>query len=556
VTPDQFFPKERSADIDKQALSWSREWHKLIEPGTMSYRGISFGEVLEYELYHLFVGVLRSAVIADAILNDPFDKVYLPSTDHLARAQGIGFSTLCYETLPPILAEMAARKGLKVARLEHAGRQVTKPDHKRTLYTDPNLIRSCALFFFKNRRDFAYLIRHRNRPRMAFVNAHEDGIIEKLRECSGRGVMTYPSFIHTPRSRRHAANLLSALRDEASVAKIDIMTTFRGTSLWRVVLPIVDNVLSVLVPLITARIHWTESFSKRFKPSSLVVYDDVAPLKRTVCLTLERQGVPVVVLQHGILTNDMAGMYVLPRTDGTQAVWGEYYRQWHLSRGKQADSQVVTGFSRHDNLLNMPPLDRDRLCERFGLDSRREVVLVATEWFQGVSSRYTIEHQERYIRMALKTLKACDDVQTVVKLHPGHQAKYRKIVSEIAAQEGAKVIIAGDSLWDLIRLSSFVIVSVSSVSVEALILGRPVISLDLVDGKDISGLVQDGLAMGASDEAGLERAIRKCLKDPESCVAPDGRREELLLPFTGSLDGQSSRRVAELIETMATRSQR
>jgi glycosyltransferase involved in cell wall biosynthesis len=99
-------------------------------------------------------------------------------------------------------------------------------------------------------------------------------------------------------------------------------------------------------------------------------------------------------------------------------------------------------------------------------------------------------------------------------------------------------------------------VSLSSVCLEALIQGKPVISVNMRDCRDISGLVQDGLAIGAYNEDELKDAVRKCIENPESCVAPEGRREELLLPFTGPLDRQSSRRVAELLEPMANRIER
>lgn len=137
----------------------------------------------------------------------------------------------------------------------------------------------------------------------------------------------------------------------------------------------------------------------------------------------------------------------------------------------------------------------------------------------------------------------------MVKLHPGFQDRFQKIVSEIAAQEGAKVVIAKDSLWDLIRLSSLVIVAVSSVCVEALILGKPVISIDVNDRTDLTGLVQDGLAIGAYDEDGIRRSIASCLEVAERTGAPIDRTKPQLVPFVYSADGHASQRVAELIET-------
>jgi CDP-glycerol glycerophosphotransferase (TagB/SpsB family) len=243
----------------------------------------------------------------------------------------------------------------------------------------------------------------------------------------------------------------------------------------------------------------------------------------------------------------------MPKVGDIQAVWGEYYRKWHTDRGKFAESQVVTGCPRYDGLFNLPPLDRDRLSRQFGLEPKLKVVLVATEWFEADTYRHTVEEEENYIRLVLRSLKVPGDIQIVVKLHPDSQDMYQRIVSEIAAQEGVKAVIAKDSLWDLIRLSSFVIVSTSSVCVEALILGKPVILVNLADQEDISGLVQDGLAVGAYSEDEIKTSIRKCMEVDAQHPAQADRTRQLLVPFIYLADGCASQRLAELIRTKSVR---
>jgi CDP-glycerol glycerophosphotransferase (TagB/SpsB family) len=236
-----------------------------------------------------------------------------------------------------------------------------------------------------------------------------------------------------------------------------------------------------------------------------------------------------------------------------QAVWGEYYRKWHTVRGKPAESQVVTGVPRYDGLFNLPPFDRDRLSRKFGLDPKLRVVLIATEWFEADTYRNTVEEEENYIRLVLRSLKVHGDIQIVIKLHPTFQDRYQRIVSEIAVQEGVKAVVARDSLWDLIRLSSFVIVSTSSVCVEALILGKSVISVNLTDQKDTSGLVQDGLAVGAYSEDEIVRSIGICMTAASRGPDHEDDKRSLLFPFIYLADGCASRRVAELIRAKSVR---
>jgi hypothetical protein len=343
------------------------------------------------------------------------------------------------------------------------------------------------------------------------------------------------------------------VRDETRTSKLDDSIVYDGIPLWGVLSPLVNQILSRHVPSITGRIQWTELFLTMFRPSALVVSEDIAPLSRSMCQVLKLRGIPVIVVQHGILSVDLAGFYAMPKVGDFQAVWGQYYREWHIDRGKSAETQVVTGFPRHDGLRNLPPIDREGVCRRFGLDARLKVVLVATEWFQAGSSRYTVEDEESYIRHVLRSLKVYVDIQIVVKLHPGRQERYNKIVSQIAEQEGVRVVIAKDSLWDLMRLSSFVIVSVSSVCVEALALDKPVISVNLADRRDITGLVQDGLAIGAYNESEIKRSVEICMTVAGREPDHDDNKRSLLFPFIYLADGCASQRVAELIRAKSVR---
>ncbi len=546
VTPDLFFSKEISSAIDKQAVRLCREWYKSVASPIPSFHGVSIGEMLEYDFYYLFVDALRSVEIARTILTDSFDAIYLPSLDSSIGFREIGFHTMCYETIPPILASLAGQKGIRVTRLELASNLGAEMRQKRGRHGYAGFAVSSVLLMLRNCADLPSILMNRNLVRLGLDNRVDQGIIRSLRNLDVRGLRTYPSFVQTPESWLHARAIGKLLRSEEMIAEIDREVVYDGVSLWRSLFPLIIRVVSRLIPLIIGRIQWTELFIKTFRPASFVVSEDIQPVSRAMCQVLKMQGIPIIVVQHGIVSNDMAGMYVMPIVGDCQAVWGEYYGNWHTERGKPLESQVVTGFPRYDGLFGLSPLDRDYLCRRFGLNPNLKIGLIITEWFQAITSRYTVEQEESYIRLVLRSLKDHADLQVVVKLHPGLQSKYHRIVSEIAEQEGVVVVIAKDSLWDLIRLSSFVIVSTSSVCVEALVLGKPVISVNLDEQEDVTGLVRDGLAIGAYSEDEIREAIGKCMEVDAQSPAQVDRTRQLLIPFMYLADGCASQRVAEL----------
>ena len=559
VTPDLFFSKEKSTAIDKQSAIFCRGWYRAIDHPLMSFHGALIGETLEFDFYHLFIDALRSVEIVRSLLEDSFETIYIPSLDF----EDSWYVLSCHYTLPSILVCLAGQKGMKVVNLERPSGVVAEtlrrhaPSRQwfRLLIDDVFLSLSCIQFLFRNFDSLASLFLDRRKARFAlsYQVYRYEGLVEELRDPNGRGLRIYPSLVHTPKSMLQINGVLKFLKDEKTISKLDDLIVYDGVPLWRMLSPQVYQMLSKQVPFIIGRMQWTELFVKLVRPASFVACDDVLPDHRSMCQVLKLLGIPVVIVQHGILVSDFEGLFVLPKVGDIQAVWGEYYRKWHIDRGKPAESQVTTGAPGFDKIVNLPALDRDKICKRFGPDPGLKVVLVITEYFGTSSSGYTVEEEERYIRLALRSLKTYDDIQIVVKLHPHSQSRYHRTVSEIAEQEGVRVIIARDSLWDLIRLSSFVIVSMSTVCLEALALGRPVIQINLDSFIGDSGLVQDGLAIGAYNEEEINKCVGICVRGVEQDKDEDDRRKSLLFPFLYTVDGRASERLAELIRAKSIR---
>ena len=553
VTLNNFFQSEKSAAIDKQAVKFCREWYEPVDQSLMSFHGVSLGEILEYDFYYMFIDALRSVEIARTILRESYDTIFVPSLDPSVGLRHLSAHTMCYQTLPPILTALAKKKGMRISRLGSA--LIGLPDlHQGPwLHGSANLVSTSARFVRANISDLTGSLVRRDSPRIALVGRQDETLIRGLRSVGARVLRTRPSYVHTPASWLHTRAILRLLRREDTIARINDHVEYDGISIWRLMFPVADGAVSRLIPDVFGRIQWTELFVKALRPTCFVVSEDITALPRAMCQVLRTNGVPTIVFQHGILSNDMAGMYLMPIAANCQAVWGEYYKNWHVERGKPPETQVVTGFPRHDELLTLPPLDRARLCGRFGLDPDKGTVLIIADWFQGITSRYTIEQDENYIRLVLRSLKGYDGIQIVVKQHPGLQANYDVVVPQIAEEEGVRVIVAKDSLWDLVRLSSFVIVSTSSVCIEALILGRPVISVNLNDKRDLTGLVKDGLSMGAYSEQGIKASVRICMESGEWDQARVERTRELLFPFIHFADGHASQRVAELVRAKSSK---
>ncbi len=303
-------------------------------------------------------------------------------------------------------------------------------------------------------------------------------------------------------------------------------------------------------PALIEYIEGAESLIRQLKPQMLVVPEDLSPVSRATCRVFRRHGLPVLVVLQGAVSVDVGGFHVMPREAQRIAVWGDLIRDWHLKRGKPADSQVVTGNPGFDPIAggHNPGESEVRRCLRLRPDSGS--ILLATEWFTGVSSGATVEGEERFIRHTLRALVQFPRFEVVVKLHPNYQAAYERLVRAIADEEGIEVVIAKERLWDLLAICDLAIVSNSTVGIEAMILGRPVVMVHAYEGVEEIPYVTARAALGASRPEEIASALARALNQERVREEMAEARRTFVPKYAYLQDGRASERVARVIEGM------
>ncbi len=189
------------------------------------------------------------------------------------------------------------------------------------------------------------------------------------------------------------------------------------------------------------------------------------------------------------------------------------------------------------------------------VDPNKGIITLATDWFAGVSAAATIEYEEVFIRNTLRALRKFPSHQVIVKLHPTHHIEYRRLVSTIADQEGTEVTITKDHLWDILAISDVVIVADSTVGLEAMILGKPVVSVQRYPHLERVPYVASGAgaALDASSVEDIEESVTKALGDEQIRRGLEAAQRDFVYQYAYSQDGEASARVAGLIRQMTQR---
>ncbi len=536
--PRDHFDATVGRDLDVLAAKLAQSWHTSLED-RLHHRGIPLGQMAEYDFTFLFIDALRSVDIARRLFEvRPPDRVFL-SRPSFSRSP----NAICHESLPSVVDYLARQRELPVT---WSGPENTR----RTPSTWRERTRDTILNGIVNSRTFFHSLRSDRTVLFMRVSSHA-----RIAAALGKLGLSGLSVPPTQRSRGKARRLVRAFeplwRDLQEDTAFRDALTYQDIPLSEVLEIRFRRFFREGLPALIASIEGAHWLARRLKPRMMVVAEDVSPAARALSRTLVRHGVPVLVLQHGTVSVDMGGFHVMPLEGGRQAVWGDLPREWHLQRGKAPDSQVVTGNPGFDTIASGWDAHPEEVRRRLGIDPQKHLILLATEWLSGTSSVVTVEDEEKFIRRTLRALKRFPDHQVVVKLHPGYQPAYEGLVRAIAEREGIAVTLAKRDLWDLLAIADVVIISNSTVGLEAMILGRLVVVVHAFEGMEEVPYVASGAALGAASQPeAIATAVEKALRDEEAREAMAQARDAFVLGYASEQDGLASTRVAQLIQEM------
>jgi UDP-N-acetylglucosamine 2-epimerase len=183
--------------------------------------------------------------------------------------------------------------------------------------------------------------------------------------------------------------------------------------------------------------------------------------------------IPVILLQHGLYYDSPEALEfnqfggVLPVESDIIACWGNSFKE----------SLVKWGFaSEKIKTIGHPPFDD--IFEIKNLAKEKKFVLLATSSpTMNIVSDLSIQTRMHYYDSILKICKTLTKLNKtlVIKLHPADEID----VTDIAKTVDQKIrVVKKGNIIDFLKLCEYVIVTdISTVMIEALILGKPVISI-------------------------------------------------------------------------------
>ena len=245
---------------------------------------------------------------------------------------------------------------------------------------------------------------------------------------------------------------------------------------------------------------------------------------RFLVFASKMENVLSIALQHGLIVQILNVAYSYSNQDvhgyknnlncqfpDVTATYGKNSKSSIIQIGKYKPERiVVTGQPRTDIFIeNKSRYSRERLSRKLGIDQKKKLVVFASQPLKEMSeSKITL-------LAIIEAVRHLDNVSLVVKLHPGDdEAYYKNIIKESNYNAAA---IKNIDLYELLYCSDLVISIQSTVILEALIMNKPVIKVNLIENYDVlGGLKHDGLIEVFNDND-LKKAIRRVLFDKKIC---------------------------------------
>ena len=537
-TPDEYLDNAIHEEINAKSIEMTQNWYKSLGD-KLSFKNISLGQMAENYFGYIFIETIRSIALSKRILSRE-----RPNIIYLPPKMGDG---LCYRMLPVAIKRIALN--IPIVILESSMKATLSKKIDNLINKVGFVLYGVSYVVNKCLHNIPILLKSKGKNIILFVYVSTyQRIYDEMNKSKNVCIeIFFPSLPSISRLGRSKIKDLCSLEKEFVQTKVANFY-YDGVSLKGILWDEFQQFFTVKAPSLVGDIEWAERIIKVLKSKCMVVFEDVTTISRTYCRVFKNNGVPVLVMRHGVAATRIGiGLYDLlisPLEASVQASWGE------VGIGeKHGGDDVITGNPQYDFASDNFNPDKIETCRRFKLNHEKGIIVVATEWYDSYTSAPTDEVGERFIRYTLRALKEFPDKQIVIKLHPTHSKKYGKIAKAIAEEENVEVTITASYLWELIDICDLVIVTTSTVGLDAMILDKPVVVVNIEGELDVIAYTPHA-AKGAYSIESIASSVREVLNNEQLQRELAVGRKEFIYKYAYIQDGKASYRVAELISKM------
>ncbi|MEW6008477.1 MAG: UDP-N-acetylglucosamine 2-epimerase [Candidatus Omnitrophota bacterium] len=538
-------------DIDNYVFrSITKNWYNLKEARTMlEYNSIKLGNLVEYEFKQFLIYRIKNLEVIKKAVNqhNPSKIISLEDTGELneavrliGRRSNIPSLTFSYHGALEIFIDLAQRLRARFSDFSNAiidsymrWRIMKENRFKSYILIDPKILNIVNVSMTDKKN---YLIQ----------SPVEKGLKIRFRIFKNYGVYLPYYFSSDNNLKTKFKNYWKNLKSNLTFRAL---FNYKDISYWEIIEEKLAYFITVSFPKIVKNIEFLKELDKAKRLRLIMLRSDARELEKTIALTANKLNIPTFSIQHGVLAEINGAVDIIC---DRLAVWGRATVEWYRSLGQEANKCVITGNPKFESLYNERGQNElsKSILDRLKLDSRKIILFAAIPKVK-LSSYYTDDRGEVLMRKILEAVKMIENVHLIIKVHPydNNSSIYRRIINESKVKN--VTLVKKENIYDLINVCQALIVPDSTTGLEAIILDKPLIYLNLTKRKDMIPYVQNGVALGVYKAQDIYSAINDILDNPQTRERLKQGRKEFIYDYAYKIDGQATNRVISLIEETA-----
>lgn len=250
--------------------------------------------------------------------------------------------------------------------------------------------------------------------------------------------------------------------------------TINDTSFWSIIKPDFIDIFKKRIPQYLLEIKLAKKLLEQYNIKKILVWNEVGITERILVKVAKSLGISTALLQHGYFY-DTADAYdmneyqsVLPQDVDHYLVWGNIMKDYLLKNNVSESNITVIGNPAFDNLSSVGDLSEEFILLATSPPVKAEIL------------DHTVSRNEIYLQTIKEICKIATRMnkKLIIKPHPSpDESDFNDIVTEI----NPNIVIAKTgAISNLIRSCQvMIVIDVTSVILEAQILKKPVISVDV-----------------------------------------------------------------------------
>lgn len=233
------------------------------------------------------------------------------------------------------------------------------------------------------------------------------------------------------------------------------------------------------------------------------------------------------------------------------ALFGNAVKKMFISEGIDPKRIVLTGSPKFDQVYYSKDGNSKQLvCEKWDIPADKEIILLLTQYFVEAGI-WSSEQRRSFVTAVANAVALIPNTQLIIKLHPPHENEedYNEIIRNLSIDP---IVCKYAPLSELLNACSLAITVSSTAALEAMVLGKPIVIVDLFDIECGSSFYKGSGSLYVEDELEILPALQKALYDPRTRENMKKSMDEFVHEQAYLQDGRASERISNLIRDMAS----